>query len=134
MMFGRKLLALSLVLILCFGTGTALAASSEEVPSEKLAWMTIHANATIQRLIEMTQQTGNKIVAAYDRGMLSFDAADATLQVLCMALRQATDAVIAPVIAQAEREGISWRCEEELVQVGWREILVDPIYVPGGAD
>lgn len=132
-MFNRKVLALSLVLVLCLGAGTALALD-ENPPSERLLRMTARANDLIVRLSEQAAAVGDRIEAAYNNGQMSYEVADHTLQVLCVTLKHTTDAILQPVIAQCERENVSWSCEYTLVEIGWRSVLVDPILVPGNAD
>ncbi len=132
-MFGRKVFALSLILILCLGTGTALALD-ENPPSEHLLQMTARANDLVVRLSEQAQRVGDHIVANYNNGHISYEVADNTLQVLCITLRHTTDAVLAPVKAQCERENVSWSCVYTPVEIGWRTVLVDPIIVPGNSD
>lgn len=132
-MFGRKVFALSLILILCLGTGTALALD-ENPPSAHLLRMTDRANELIVRLSEQAQSVGDHIVAAYNDGHISYEVADGTLRVLCTTLRRTTDAILAPVITQCERENVSWSCEYTAVEIGWRTVMIDPIYVPGNSD
>lgn len=132
-MFGRKVFALSLILILCLGTGTALALD-ENPPSEHLLQMTARANDLVVKLSEQAQRVGDTIVTAYNNGHIPYQVADNTLQVLCITLKHTTDAVLAPVIAQCQRENVSWRCEYTPVAIGWRTVMIDPIIVPGNSD
>ncbi len=131
-MFGRKVLALSLILILCFGAGTALALD-ENPPSEQLLRLTARANATVERLVDNAVATAARLDDLYDSGRLPYQAYYSSTQAIANALVISTEAVLRPVKMMADREGVSWSCVYEEVQIGPHTVLVDPIYVPGNA-
>ena len=134
-MLRRKVVVLCLILVFALGTGSAFAATVDNTtPSEKLLNMAARANETINWAVETAQGAADKVVAAYHDGKLSYAAADTSLALICRTVRIVTDAVIIPVIRQADQEGISWDCDYYAVSIGWRTVLIDPIEVPGSCD
>lgn len=134
-MLRRKVVALCLILVFALGTGSAFAATVETpAPSQTLLALAARANQLIDQTVARTQEAADRVVAAYNAGNISYAAADASLRVMCVTLRTVTDAFLIPVIVQARREGITWDCVYEEVQIGWRTTWVDPILVPGNAE
>ncbi|MGI6358252.1 MAG: hypothetical protein ACOX2K_06125 [Bacillota bacterium] len=131
-MFGRKVLVLSLILVLCFGAGTALALD-ENPPSEQLLKLTARANATVERLVENAEATAARLDELYNSGKMPYHAYYSSTQAIANALVISTEAVLNPVKLMCAREGVSWRCEYEEVHIGPHTVYVDPIYVPGNA-
>lgn len=136
-MLRRKVVALCLVLVFALGTGTALAATLDSnPPSDALLRMTARANETIVTLTEMAQEAGDKIVDLQNQHKISGAMADSMLQLICQTLERSTEFVLAPVKAQANREGVSYSCVMMPFEIGDADHIayVDPIYVPGNAD